>query len=212
MNAYVFSPDADYRRMLHLELRPLFDNVFNLSPASLPEDDAVAVVDADSLNEAELNRLLQSGCRLCLLSKGGFSDNIKQNAFCLTRPFLMDELIAFLKNAAASQESVSKQPQATNAPTPLQQTLVYDGKSDCFRLGEEALALSDKEKKLLSLLYQNRGRAVSVDAIFNAIGDRSDPNGNSVTVYISFLRKKLQKDDTSPRLIRTVRGVGYMLI
>ena len=61
-------------------------------------------------------------------------------------------------------------------------------------------------------IYQNRGKAVSVDAIFNEIGDRSDPNGNSVTVYISFLRKKLQKDDASPRFIRTVRGVGYMLV
>jgi len=198
--------------MLFLELRPLFDEVLDLSSTSLPEADSVAVVDADSLNEFEFDRLSQSGCRLCLLSKGEFSDDIKRKAFCLTRPFLMDELIGFLKNSAKKQESVSKNTQTSTAPAPQNRTLVYDSTSDRFRLGEETLVLSDKEKKLLTLLYQNRGKAVSVDTIFGEIGDRSDPNGNSVTVYISFLRKKLQKDDTSPHFIRTVRGVGYMLV
>ena len=212
MNAYVYSIDADYRRMLQLELAPLFEQVILSDSATLPAPGTVSVLNIDGMEEGLLDRFLRSDSRLFLISKKEFSEELKSRAVCYARPFLMRELVAELATAVIEDRRLRRR---QHEPTPIRPAgafLDYDSASDRFLLNELPLALSEKEKKLLALLYENRGKVVTTDTIFQKIGDRSSPESNSVAVYISFLRKKLQKDDTPLVIIRTVRGIGYMLI
>jgi two-component system OmpR family response regulator len=71
--------------------------------------------------------------------------------------------------------------------------------------------LTAREFEVLELLARHDGRVVSRRQMLEQIWDGDeDGSPNVVDVYVGYLRKKL--DDTSGRqLIRTVRGVGFIL-
>ncbi|PUV22583.1 MULTISPECIES: response regulator transcription factor [Sphingobacterium] len=71
--------------------------------------------------------------------------------------------------------------------------------------------LSPKEFKLLKYLIENRNKTLSRTAILQAVwGIDFDNNTNVVDVYVSYLRGKVD-DGTDTSIIKTVKGVGYML-
>jgi DNA-binding response OmpR family regulator len=73
------------------------------------------------------------------------------------------------------------------------------------------IELSNKEFLLLEYLLQNKDQLVTRDMIVKNVWDESFENvTNVVDVYINYLRNKIDRDFT-PRLIHTVRGVGYRL-
>lgn len=81
--------------------------------------------------------------------------------------------------------------------------------------------LSQKECALLRLLYESRGRVVSRETILDSVwsADESDltsglkdlPTTRTVDNFILRLRKLLEENSDEPKLIRSVRGVGYCL-
>ena len=73
--------------------------------------------------------------------------------------------------------------------------------------------LTSIEFDLLSTLAENDGRPVSRDDLFGAAPGHNSRSGydRSVDVHIGNLRKKIEQDPANPQLIKTVRGVGYML-
>jgi DNA-binding response OmpR family regulator len=80
-------------------------------------------------------------------------------------------------------------------------------------LGETPLKLTALEFDLLLSLAQARGRVKSRERLIEEIGERLyDSLDRSIDVHIWSLRRKLGDDPKSPRFIRTVRAVGYMLI
>jgi DNA-binding response OmpR family regulator len=77
--------------------------------------------------------------------------------------------------------------------------------------GGVPIELTQKEFALLEYLLRNAGRPVSRQQIAEHVWKQQvDPGTNVVDVYINYLRKKLGDDRDDP-LIRTVRGVGYMV-
>jgi DNA-binding response OmpR family regulator len=73
--------------------------------------------------------------------------------------------------------------------------------------------LTPREFALLETLVRNRGRTMSRDELVSRVwGYDSDPLGNAVDIYIHYLRRKLDPNGTGEgdRMIRTVRGVGYV--
>jgi DNA-binding response OmpR family regulator len=73
------------------------------------------------------------------------------------------------------------------------------------------IELTQKEFALLEYLLRNAGRPVTRQQIAEHVWKQQvDPGTNVVDVYINYLRKKLGDDREDP-LIRTVRGVGYMI-
>ena len=77
-------------------------------------------------------------------------------------------------------------------------------------LGEEEIALANKEFELLLLMAQNPNIAFSKETLFNRIwGMDSVGATDTVTVHINRLRQKLERNSASPRMIETVWGVGY---
>ena len=79
--------------------------------------------------------------------------------------------------------------------------------------GEE-IALSALEYKLLLLFLSNKGLVLSRDALLSALWDAGGDyvTDNTLTVYIKRLREKLEDDPQEPRLIKTIRGLGYKAV
>jgi heavy metal response regulator len=76
---------------------------------------------------------------------------------------------------------------------------------------EKEISLTTKEFELLEYLLRNKGRVLSRAILTERIWDMNfDSETNVVDVLINRLRKKID-DDFSPKLIHTVRGVGYVL-
>ncbi len=77
--------------------------------------------------------------------------------------------------------------------------------------GGKAIELSNKEFFLLEYLLKNKDQIVTRNMIVENVWDASFNNfTNVVDVYINYLRNKIDRD-FEPRLIQTIRGVGYML-
>jgi DNA-binding response OmpR family regulator len=124
----------------------------------------------------------------------------------LTKPFALAELLARLRNLVKRNNSVSAE--ATRLR-------VLDLELDLLRReasrGGEILNLTPQEFVLLEYLCRNAGRVVTRSMILDEVwGMRIQPDTNVVDVHIYRLRGKVDTDGRRP-LIRTLRGVGYVL-
>ena len=90
--------------------------------------------------------------------------------------------------------------------------VVYPEKREVLKNGE-LIDLRDKEYELLAYLVKNRGRVVDANELYEAVwGEMPLPSsGNNITVHILNLRRKLEDNSASPKLIRTVWGKGYQV-
>jgi two-component system OmpR family response regulator len=122
----------------------------------------------------------------------------------LVKPFSFDELLARLR--ALLRRAPGERPARVEAGE-----LVVDPASHEVRLGGEPIDLSPREFSLLELLARHAGEAIPREAILEHVWDRSQTGStNIVDVYVSQIRRKLERDG-HPRLIHTVRGIGFRL-
>ncbi len=79
--------------------------------------------------------------------------------------------------------------------------------------GEKELFLSALEYRLLLLLLQNKGQILTRNQLLEEIWDASGEyvNDNTLSVYMKRLREKIEKNPQSPRLLHTIRGIGYRM-
>jgi two-component system response regulator MprA len=79
------------------------------------------------------------------------------------------------------------------------------------RRGDRPIELSRTEYNLLELFLLNPRRVLTREVIFDRVwGYDFGPTSNTLEVYVGYLRRKTEADG-EPRLIHTVRGVGYVL-
>ncbi len=71
----------------------------------------------------------------------------------------------------------------------------------------------DREMEMLIFLAKNRGRVVSPTELYENVWEEMSlpSSNNTITVHILNLRKKLEDDPSSPKIIRTVWGRGYQI-
>jgi len=82
---------------------------------------------------------------------------------------------------------------------------------EVFR-GDRQVELTKIEFDLLELFLQHPRQVLTREQILDLVwGYNFDSGTNSLAVYIGYLRRKLEGDDETTRLIQTVRGVGYAL-
>jgi two-component system response regulator MprA len=82
---------------------------------------------------------------------------------------------------------------------------------EVFR-GDRQVELTKIEFDLLELFLQHPRQVLTREQILDLVwGYNFDSGTNSLAVYIGYLRRKLEGDDETKRLIQTVRGVGYAL-
>ena len=76
--------------------------------------------------------------------------------------------------------------------------------------GDQQIELNARELSILALLHENASRPVSRDTLFDACWGRDYfPNSRALDQYMSGLRRKIEEDAQNPRIIQTVRGIGY---
>ncbi len=76
-----------------------------------------------------------------------------------------------------------------------------------------AVDLSDKEIEMLIYLAKNRGKTVNPRELYENVWEdiALSSSNNTVTVHILNLRRKLEDDPASPKIVRTVWGKGYQI-
>jgi two-component system OmpR family response regulator len=125
----------------------------------------------------------------------------------VTKPFSLDEVLARIR--AVLRRSRGMQ-QTAEAPRLVFADIELDEESHEVLKDGRLVSLSPTEFKLLRYLMANAGRVLSKAQILDHVWNY-DFNGeaNVVESYISYLRRKI--DTTEPRLLHTIRGVGYTL-
>ncbi len=122
----------------------------------------------------------------------------------LTKPFAFAELLVRVK-------ALLRRPPATRTPLLRVADLEIDRLTQQVRRGGKRIELTAKEYSLLEYLAANAGRVLSRTMIVEHVWDESFENlTNIVDVYVRYLRQKVD-EPFEPKLIRTVRGVGYSL-
>jgi len=121
----------------------------------------------------------------------------------LVKPYALDELLARLR-ALLRRTSVTGDEHTLTVGD-----LVLDPLRRQVQRGARALELTKTEFDLLELLLHNAGIVLTRDQIYERIwGYDFETSSKSLDVYISYLRRKTEEAG-EPRLIHTVRGVGY---
>ena len=133
----------------------------------------------------------------------------------IVKPFLPRELILRLNGIL---KRVYQTHQEERLPTfhlegctvDLESAVVYR-ETDGDREREQPLTA--KEHAILMKLYENRGRIVTTDALFQAgWGDDATSYENTLMVHIRRIREKIEVDPSKPCSLLTVRGLGYKLM
>ena len=127
----------------------------------------------------------------------------------LPKPFALEELLArvrsLLRRAAAEASGPSSQAEIT-----FEDLKLNPDTRDVVR-GNRTISLTRSEFALLQLLMTNPRRVLSRSTILEEVWGYDFPtSGNALEVYIGYLRRKTEQEG-EPRLIHTVRGVGYVL-
>jgi two-component system, OmpR family, response regulator len=125
----------------------------------------------------------------------------------LVKPFAFDELLARLR--ALSRRGAGTA--AADGAELRAGDLVMDLHTHAARRGEQTLALTTTEWRLLECLLRHPGQTLTREQILNYVWSHDrDVQLSLVDVYISYLRRKLQSPGRADP-IQTVRGCGYRL-
>ena len=123
----------------------------------------------------------------------------------IVKPFATSELLARVRSLLRRSGKMGIEGKISYGPI-LLDTHQHEG-----FINHDVLKLTIKEYELLYYLIQNKEQILTRDQIFERVwGIESETTDAIVDLYIHYLRKKLAPFDYD-RLIRTVRGVGYML-
>ena len=123
----------------------------------------------------------------------------------ITKPFRPKELLSRIKNVLRRHTG--------HQTIILLDEIQVDIEKAIVKKKEKEINLSALEYKLLTLFIDHRGKLLTrdqlLDEIWNIAGDFV--NDNTITVYIKRLREKIEDDPTNPKIIKTVRGLGYRM-
>ena len=125
----------------------------------------------------------------------------------MVKPFALPELVArlraLLRRAGAGIEGDGELIAVAD--------LMVDPARRIARRGERAMELTRREFDLLEVLSRNDGIVLSRSQLLERVwGYDFEIDSNVVDVFVGYLRRKLEAND-EPRLIQTVRGVGFVL-
>ncbi|MGI6721197.1 MAG: response regulator transcription factor [Anaerovoracaceae bacterium] len=123
----------------------------------------------------------------------------------VTKPFRPRELMSRVKNIlrrTGRQKAVFRLGD-----------LVVDSRKGNVHKGGQEIFLSALEYRLLLVFLNNMGVVLSRERLLDEIWDIAGEyvSDNTLTVYIKRLREKIEDDPQSPKIIKTVRGSGYMV-
>lgn len=126
----------------------------------------------------------------------------------IAKPFSSRELLARIRAHARRARGRAGPPQGLVRAGALE----IDPAARRVKLRGAELALTTYEFDLLRVLAERAGRVLSREQLVDLVrGSADEAFDRSIDVHVSHLRKKLGDDPKSPRILKTVRGVGYLL-
>jgi len=167
----------------------------------LPKKDGFAVL-------SEIRAARKSTPVIMLTARAGTNDRVTGLDLgaddYLTKPFHFEELAARLRSILR-RSSTEKSTQLMIGD------LTLDTVSHVAYRWEKEIELTTKEYALLEYLIRNKGRIVSRSMITQQVWKHNfDTESNIIDVYIKRLRAKIERPG-SPRLLNSIRGVGYRM-
>jgi DNA-binding response regulator trcR len=149
---------------------------------------------------------------LLLTALDGIEDRVKGLDYgaddYLVKPFAFDELMARIR-VLLRRNSTNGNSNASNVFS-IANLTVNCNSHDVFR-DDVPIKLSTREFTILEYMIRNKERVLSREQIEQHIWNYDYEGGtNVIDVYIRYLRKKIDKN-FEPKLIHTIRGVGYVL-
>jgi DNA-binding response OmpR family regulator len=125
----------------------------------------------------------------------------------IVKPFGVKEVVARIR--AITRRCLSRKPDTSPATFRLGDLEVFPAELRARR-GDQTIELSLREAKLLELFFQNPGKVLDRNTIFNACwGQNYLPSSRTLDQHISKLRKRIEPDPKNPKIIQTVHGAGY---
>lgn len=125
----------------------------------------------------------------------------------ITKPFRLKELSVRIKSILRRYNKDSRDGiiAISNIKINTKQAKVYRDNSD--------IMLTSMEYKLLLTLVENKGRVLSRNVLLEKLWDIDGDfvEDNTLTVYIKRLRDKIEEEPNKPLIIKTVRGLGYII-
>jgi len=145
---------------------------------------------------------------LLLTARDGIDDRVKGLDYgaddYLVKPFAFDELLARIRVMLRRTSN-----NVNNVFTIAD--LIVDCDSQTVTRNNNTIKLSAREFTILEYMIRNKEKVLTRDKIEQHIWNYDYEGGtNVIDVYVRYLRKKID-DDYTPKLIHTIRGVGYVL-
>ena len=125
----------------------------------------------------------------------------------ITKPFRLKELLVRIKSVLRRYNKAGG-----DATVKIKNITINTNEAKVYKNGEE-IVLTAMEYRLLLILLNNRGKVLSRSQLLENIWDVEGDfvEDNTLTVYIKRLRDKIEEDAASSQIIKTVRGLGYMI-
>lgn len=125
----------------------------------------------------------------------------------ISKPFRVKELLARIKSALRRYSKDSP-----DGIVSVGSIKVNTNEAKIYKNGAEII-LTAMEYKLLLIFINNRGKVLSRQRLLEDIWDVAGDfvNDNTLTVCIKRLRDKIEEDPAKPQIIKTVRGLGYII-
>jgi len=122
----------------------------------------------------------------------------------LTKPFRTGELLARIRVTIRQSQGITDNPVLEFGP------LTIDIANHIVRKNNELVKLTSTEFSLLALLAKNEGRVLTHQYLLKEVwGMGYIEQPQYLRVFIAQLRKKLEDDPASPKLLHTESGIGY---
>lgn len=125
----------------------------------------------------------------------------------ITKPFRLKELLVRIKSVLRRYNRTG-----SDATVKIKDITINTNEAKVYKNGEE-IVLTAMEYRLLLILLNNRGKVLSRSQLLENIWDVEGDfvEDNTLTVYIKRLRDKIEEDAANPQIVKTVRGLGYMI-
>lgn len=126
----------------------------------------------------------------------------------ISKPFRVNELMARIKSVLRRYNSEN----GKSGIIELHGLKINTNEAKVYKNGSEII-LTAMEYRLLLILINNKGRVLSRNQLLENIWDIDGifVNDNTLTVYIKRLRDKIEDNSDEPKIIKTVRKMGYIL-
>lgn len=123
----------------------------------------------------------------------------------IVKPFRIGELVARINNALRKYKKYTNVIKIHNVVINPEKMSIL--KNDC------EVALTTLEWRILNTLLNSMGTTVTRDKLLNLACDTRGNfiNDNSLTVYIKRIREKLEDNVNNPKIIKTIKGIGYRI-